>query len=264
MEMTRTAFPRDGLTLSYLDADNAGRPLIALHAHWMEGATFRRLAGDLAHEWRVIALDQRGHGYSDHASTYRREDYVADIRGLFDHLKLDRAVLLGNSLGGVNAYQFAVRHPDRVVAMIIEDIGVEIHDDTSFALPWGGKFSTRGALDAKLGERMAPALAPSIRETADGWCLAFDPRDTVASQGELNGDHWDDWLDSDRPALIVRGKASRVSDRKQLQSMAQRRPNTEFLEIDGGHVVHFDNPEGFAAAIKSFLDRVAQAEDAHR
>ena len=66
MEMKRNAFQRDGITLSYLDADNGKRPLVALHAHWMEGATYRGLADDLSFAWQVTAPDQRGHGYSDH------------------------------------------------------------------------------------------------------------------------------------------------------------------------------------------------------
>lgn len=68
-EMQRLKFQRDGLTLSFLDAANGRHPLVALHAHWMEGATFRKLPGDLDPKWRVIALDQRGHGYSDHAAS---------------------------------------------------------------------------------------------------------------------------------------------------------------------------------------------------
>ena len=52
----RHSFERDGVVISFLDAGGAGKPLIALHGHWMRGADFE----DLAPEWRVIALDQRG------------------------------------------------------------------------------------------------------------------------------------------------------------------------------------------------------------
>lgn len=101
--MQRHVFQHNGLTLSYLDSGGNGQMLIALHAHWMEGITFAPLAATLAPQWRVVALDQRGHGYSDHAATYTRVDYIGDIVALFAHLGLkEPVVMLGNSLGGVN------------------------------------------------------------------------------------------------------------------------------------------------------------------
>ena len=81
--MRRQSFRSNGLTLSYLDEGGDGDALIALHAHWMEAATFAPLATALAPAWRVVALDQRGHGDSDHAPTYTRDDYIADLLALF-------------------------------------------------------------------------------------------------------------------------------------------------------------------------------------
>src|SRR5271167_1817450 len=124
LRMERHTFQHNRLTFSYLDSRGSGPVLIALHSHWMEGVTFVPLATSLAPEWRVIALDQRGHGHSDHAATYTRADYLQDLEAFFDHLDLNDAVLLGNSLGGINAYQFAARHPEKVRGLIIEDIGV--------------------------------------------------------------------------------------------------------------------------------------------
>jgi esterase len=251
-EMQRRSFKRDRLTFSYLDSGH-GKPLIALHAHWMEGATFAPLAAALGPEYRLIALDQRGHGFSSHAASYSRSDYLDDISGFFEHLAIRSAVLLGNSLGGVNAYQFAAHHPERVSALIIEDIGAQIEADTRFALAWAGIYPTRSALETQIGSRFVPALTPSIRETAHGWQLAFDPNDTEASQAEINGDHWNDWLASRCPTLLVRGRDSRVTTQAHFEQMATRRPNTELVVIDGGHVVHFDNPSGFIQAVLGFL-----------
>ncbi|MGP0019703.1 MAG: alpha/beta fold hydrolase [Candidatus Sulfotelmatobacter sp.] len=252
--MQRHKFQHDGLTLSYLDAEGGGRVVVALHAHWMEGGTFAPLATALSPHWRVIALDQRGHGDSDHAKTYTRDDYQGDLESLFAHLGLkEPAVLLGNSLGGVNAYQFAARHPGRVRALVIEDIGAVIGDDTSFALAWGGISETREALVQRVGARFVPYLEPSFRQTPEGWRLAFDPRDTVASQNSLNGDHWKDWLASDCPALLIRGKDSRVTTQAHMEQMASRRANARLEVLDGGHVVHMDNPSGFTETVKKFL-----------
>jgi esterase len=177
--MQRHNFQHDGLNLSYLDTGGADQTLIALHSHWMEGQTFASLAAALAPGWRVIALDQRGHGYSGHASTYMREDYLGDLDVLFVHLGISRAVLLGNSLGGVNAYQFAVRHPDYVRALIVEDIGAVIGDDTSFALSWAGVFKTCQDLEERIGPRFFPisrtryaqSLAGGVSRSSPGtWC----------------------------------------------------------------------------------------------
>ncbi|EFE76023.1 MULTISPECIES: alpha/beta fold hydrolase [Streptomyces] len=65
-----------GRRLSFLDFGGPGRPLLALHGHFGEGCTFTRLAGELGDSWRVVALDQRGHGRSDRCADYSRSGYV--------------------------------------------------------------------------------------------------------------------------------------------------------------------------------------------
>ncbi len=171
MSFQRHTFRHDGLTLSYLDTGSSpvsvGRPpLLCLHAHLMQGATYTALANALAPDYRVIAPDQRGHGDSSHAATYTRQDYLGDIDALLRLLDLPQVVLLGNSLGGVNAYQFAARNPDRVQALIIEDIGAVVTDDISFILPWQGFFATREELEERIGHALRPLftrLLPPIR-----------------------------------------------------------------------------------------------------
>jgi len=251
--MKRYQIQHNGLTLSYLDSAGDGQPLVALHAHWMEGQTFAPLAAQLAPAWRVIALDQRGHGYSDHAPSYTRDDYLGDVAALFEHLGLEEAVILGNSLGGVNAYQFAARHPKRVNALIIEDIGVGESGDTDFVLAWQGNFVTRDELAVRVGPRYLPYLEDSFRQTPTGWKLAFDPRDMVVSQSNMKGDHWADWLASVCPALVIRGRESKVTTASHMEEMAARRPNTRLRTLQGGHVVHFDNLAGFTETVKTFL-----------
>jgi esterase len=259
MNLQRHIFNHNNLNLSYLDTGSSpatmNRPsLLCLHAHLMEGATYAGLADALQPKYRVIALDQRGHGDSSHAATYTREDYLGDIEALLTLLGLPEATLLGNSLGGVNAYQFAARHPDRVSALIIEDIGTVVSDDIGFVLPWQGIFSTREELEARIGERFVPYLRDSFRQSSAGWHLAFDPQDMVRSQQNLVGDHWSDWLASDCHALVIRGRESRVTSLENLEQMAELRPHTNLVILDGGHALHSDNPGAFNAVVRSFLD----------
>ena len=83
--MRRTSFERNGLRLSYLDSEGTGPLIVALHAMWMEARTFEAFAAAMP-EWRVVSMDQRGHGLSDHAQDYSRAAFVEDIAGLLDHL----------------------------------------------------------------------------------------------------------------------------------------------------------------------------------
>lgn len=109
------------------------------------------LARELGESWRVIALDQRGHRYSDRPSAFSRIGYIEDAATVLEHLGIDGAVVLGHSLGGVNAYQLAARHPGLVGALITEDIGAEVDGDLSFSLSWPHRAPNRNQLLAELG-----------------------------------------------------------------------------------------------------------------
>lgn len=253
--MKRKTFQSNGLTFSYLDTEGEKPLLVALHGHMMEGATFLPLMQVLQSDYRVIALDQRGHGYSDHAATYTRDDYLSDLQALLQTVDVQAPViLLGHSLGGVNAYQFAARHAGMVRALIIEDIGATVESDLSFCLPWSGFFKTEEDLVTRIGARMAPYFAPSFRQTKQGWKLAFEPADMVRSQNCLNGDHWQDWLATSCPALLLHGDQSPVLSRAMSEEMVARRANVHLQTLLGGHVLHQDDFPGYIKAVKDFLE----------
>ncbi|MEV4684387.1 alpha/beta hydrolase [Streptomyces kurssanovii] len=254
-EPERRAFDAGGHRLSYLDFGGPGRPLLALHGHFCEGRTFTALAAALAPDWRVIALDQRGHGRSDRTPGYDRDGYVRDAAALLEHLGLDGVVVLGHSLGGVNAYQLAARHPHLVRALVIEDVGAVVADDLSFCLSWPRRAPTRAALVEALGDSVR-YLADAIREHPDGWGLAFEPQDMVTSHGQVRGDHWDDWLASDCPTLLVHGTHSDVLGAEQAAAMTAHRKHTRLVSLPTGHTVHDTAPADFATAVREFLARL--------
>src|SRR5207302_5229186 len=130
--------------------------------------------------------------------------------------------LLGSSLGGVNAYQFAARYPWRVRALAIEDIGVEVPGEMPPMTGWGAAFASRDELEKQVGPRMLPYLKDSIRQTADGiWQLAFNPDEMAISQRCMAGNHWTDWLATDCPALVIRGADSRVTTDAEMTLMVE-------------------------------------------
>lgn len=94
-----------------------------------------------------------------------------------------------------------------------------------------------------------------LRPTADGgWRLPFHPQDTIASEQATHGVHWADWTSTDCPALFVLARNSQVMPPEQGREIVARRAHTHLTELDGDHFVHTTDPQGFAAAVKDFLD----------
>lgn len=247
----------DGRRLSYLDFGGTGRPLLALHGHLYEGETWTALAEALAPHWRVIAPDQRGHGDSDRASSYTRDDYVADAIALLDHLGLAEVVALGHSGGGITAYQLAARHPERISAIVnVEGPVCDLDDGPSalsFVLSMPYTAASKEELLAGIGP-LAPMFGDKLRPAADGrWRLPFHPQDTIDSESATHGDHWADWTASTCPALFVLGRNSQAIPLEEGRQIAAKRPGTRLAELDTDHFVHTADPEGFANAVKDFL-----------
>ncbi|GHC75473.1 alpha/beta fold hydrolase [Streptomyces cinnamoneus] len=254
---TRSELSINGRRLSYLDFGGTGRPLVALHGHLSEGATFAHLAAALGPEWRLIAPDQRGQGESDRTPDYSREGYLADLEALLDHLGLEETVLLGHSLGAINAYQFAARHPERVSALVNAEgpasLGLDGSNPFGFLKNLPYQAPTREALIEGLGPA-APFFADRLRENADGsWRLPFHPQDMYRSEDQVHGDHWADWTATSCPALLVRG-AKGVIPAEQAAAMVDRRSGTVAIELDADHLVYTAAPDAFATAVRDFLD----------
>ncbi|MCX5130338.1 alpha/beta hydrolase [Streptomyces sp. NBC_00193] len=255
---TRATLTIDGRALSYLDFGGAGRPLLALHGHLSEGSSFAALAAALGPEWRVIAPDQRGHGDSDRAAEYTRAGYLADLVALLAHLGIERTVVLGHSLGGINGYHLAAAHPELVEALVDVDAPAELPDHGAGPLSFVRNFPytapTREELLAGCGP-LAPALAPALRPLPGGagWRLPFHPQDTIDSEQLVHGDHWKQWLATDCPALLVHGLRSQVVSAALAREMTTRRPGTVSRALDTDHFVQLGDPEGFAAAVREFL-----------
>lgn len=264
--MNRARNPRvqfvevEGRRLAYLDIGGPGRPLLALHGLFGRGGMFSDLADRLAPGWRVIALDQRGHGHSDRAPEYTREGYVADVVTVLQRLSLAPAVVLGHSLGGLTAYQVAARHPELIAALVVEDIGAAPHATVDWLRQLPERFQSVAALRRALARCDVgddTYFLESIVERDDGWGFLFSYEDMVASNAHLRGDHWRDWCDSTQPVLLVHGGKSDVLDAAEAAMMVARRPGTELASFpSAGHTVHADEPIGFARAVRQFLGRL--------
>ncbi|MCX7635922.1 MAG: alpha/beta hydrolase, partial [Syntrophales bacterium] len=234
--------------------------------------------GDTAHVWddfprrvaariRIIALDQRGHGLSDHPSppAYTCEDYVADLERVVDAFQIERMILMGHSMGALHATAFAAQRPGEVRALIHADI-------EPCPPPWNKKYLT--GLYATL---------PNRYRTLDEYVSFLRKNSPYADEGLLRRhalcdleenpdgsyqrrydrevlshfDHYDLRPVLARitcPTLVIRGAESRVMGAEEARRMAAAIPRGQCVEIPRAtHPVHTDNPEGFAQAVMAFL-----------
>jgi pimeloyl-ACP methyl ester carboxylesterase len=100
-------------------------------------------------------------------------------------------------------------------------------------------------------------FADALRQLPNGtWRLPFHPQDMIDSEAQNEGDHWDDWVASDCPALLLYGERSPVVSAAQARAMVERRPGTRAAAFDADHFLHTDQPEAFAAAVRAFLDEL--------
>ena len=138
--------------IAYLDA-GAGPPVILVHGlyssaemNWVLPGIFKKIA----EKNRVVALDLRGHGNSDKPTDDASygQPMVDDIARLMDHLKIDKAQIVGYSLGGIIAMKFAVDHPDRVIALNLGGMG------------WLRDGSFQQRIFSLMGDRQTIALTP--------------------------------------------------------------------------------------------------------
>jgi pimeloyl-ACP methyl ester carboxylesterase len=251
-------------------------PIVLLHGLRGFCGTWRPLAAALSDRYRLIAFDQRGRGESawDPDHNYYTDAYLGDLEAVVDHLKLERFALLGHSMGGTTSYVYADRHPERLSALIIEDIapGSSASGDGARrivsemqALP--ASFSgwskarqywrkTRPTLNTAAIEQR---VAESMIELADGrigWRYDAEGirRTRVHPDPARMVDLWPIVERLRTPTLVIHGERSDFCKASVVDSMCARNPNIRGVGVaNAGHYVHDDAPAEFVAQVARFL-----------
>jgi pimeloyl-ACP methyl ester carboxylesterase len=245
-----------------------------LHGVTGHARTWDDEARALAARYRVLALDQRGHGDSDPPpdGDYTTAALAGDLAGFVEALSLRRTTLIALSLGGRVAIAYAARHPGRVERLVVVDIGPDVaaagrtRVATSMAAT-PERFATLDDVvsymraanpryrDALLRERARHAVRPL---TGGGFTWKYDRglRDAVrAGRWHDPIDLWPLWASIACPTLVVRGAESDILSPELAKRMVEALPHARLVDVpDAGHTVPGDQPEAFMAAVQTFLD----------
>ncbi|MFJ9773984.1 alpha/beta fold hydrolase [Kitasatospora sp. NPDC101157] len=263
---------RDGVRLSCRDWGGPGPSVVLLHGLAGHAGEWDALARSLSDRYRVVAVDQRGHGGSDRApKDLSRAAYVADVLAVLEQLDLGPAVLAGQSLGGHTAMLAAAAHPEHVRALALIEAGpggpnpAVAEEVGNWLDSWPLPFPTReAAVEFLGGGRVGEGWAAGLEERDARWWPRFDRDVMVASLAEnARRSFWHDWEQVVCPTLVVLGQSSFVPARE-VDEMLARRPDTQAASVPGtAHDVHLERPEVLHRLLSDFLDPPGRREPAH-
>jgi esterase len=249
----------------YVNPDAAGPPILLLHGLLGSSANWHGIAWRLAGAHRVLVPDLRGHGRTPAGDGISYPAMAADLAHLLDDRSIERATVIGHSMGGKAAMWLALTAPERVTALGVVDMAPVTYPDRLApllaalrALPLEQVVDRRGA-DALL----APAVPdPAVRgyllqnlEHGDGgWRWRIDLAALDAGMGDIRGFPDPGTAQFPGPTLFVYGTESDYVTGDHLARIQALFPLARLRPVAGaGHWVYADQPEGFLAAIAGIL-----------
>lgn len=256
----------NGVRIQYTDYGGSGSTIILLHGLMGRASTWENTINFLKPKHRVIALDQRGHGFSDKpTSDYSRQAFVNDVIAVIEFLNLREVTVIGHSLGALNAWVLAARRPDLVKALILGDMTsnttkYKFNDQwAEWFRNWPIPFQSIQAIRQYFAVHNRPSdfFMESFEEKEDGYYPMFKFEDILSIREDFeNHDYSSELKSITCPTLVVRGGNSEYT-REEIEYVASQIQSGEYVEIpSAGHFIHYDQPEAWQVAVELFLRKV--------
>jgi pimeloyl-ACP methyl ester carboxylesterase len=255
-------FEASAVKLNYLDyGSSSAKPLVMLHGGAWRWQEYLSLIPSLGRQWHTYALDLRGNGRSGWTpETYRLQDFAQDNVEFVRGLKAP-AVLAGHSLGGVIALMVAARCPDKMKALIIEDVPLTLDNYRRIIDSSRDMFSLWLDLkkSAQSEQELALKLADAYREypgVTSAWIMFFagclwqlDPTFFNALLYDFDGftegyDYKHILANNDCPVLFLRGETrlGAVMTDDEISWLQENFSNVKCILIEAvGHLLHLED-----------------------
>ena len=247
-------------------------PIVLLHGGHQSAHSWDLVSLHLAQNYRVLALDQRGHGDSEWSRDvdYSNHTMALDAGAFIDALGLERPILMGHSMGGRNSLLLTKQDPARLRALIVVDIGPEISDEGRQAI--AGFVRTNQEFDDlehfvanvrkydpyRSREHIERTVKYNMLQRVDGKfvskCDSTPRRLGLLTGGARDNVSLEEARAFNLPVLVVRGANSTILTAEAAIRFRDALPNGTLAVVpDSGHNVHGQNTLGFIGAVGAFL-----------
>lgn len=255
----------NGQNIYYRDSGGDGPALVFSHGLLMDHEMFGPQLHVFRHHYRCITWDERGHGRTagDTIAPFTYYDSADDLDALLTHLGIDQAVLLGMSQGGYLSLRCALKHPERVRALVLIDTQAQTEDPSKTG-------TYKQMLDVWAQQGLPDPIADTVEQIilgsnwpeAEHWKAKWrevQPHNLMACfQALVERDDISDQLAKiEVPALVIHGEADAAISMDRARDMAQHLPDARLVTIPGaGHASNLTHPDPVNDAIQTFLDQL--------
>lgn len=264
--------------------EGAGFPLVIIHGLYGSSDNWLSVAKKLSASFQVFTIDQRNHGRSPNSEEHSYEAMKNDLAEFFDHQKIEKAIVMGHSMGGKTAMWFAANYPERIEKLIVVDIAPKdyflMNDESQYHLHNNilramleidfSKIDPRKRVENFLNERIdrieiVQFLLKNAHRNKETnqfeWRLnvpvLYDNLDEIISG--VNGRWFKDRLSIyNYPILFIKGANSNYILPEDFDLIRRIYPESEIVEIPGAsHWLHAEQPDLFMKAVWNFLNKKA-------
>lgn len=244
-----------------------GKPLIILHGLFGSSDNWMTIGRKLAETFKVFLIDQRNHGDSPHSKTHNYEVMAADLKEFIETHEIEQPHIMGHSMGGKTAMQFAVENPDLFDQLIVVDIAPKaypVHHDTilkglkSIDL---SHLKSRTDADKALAEYVPEKgvrqfLLKNLTRDDDKsftWKINLP---VIEASIETIGQGLEKKLATEKNVLFIGGADSDYIRKEDTITIVNFFPNATVKMIEGaGHWIHAEKPDEFLEMVEDFLSR---------
>jgi pimeloyl-ACP methyl ester carboxylesterase len=257
---------RNGVRV-YYESFGRGSPLVFLHPLSANRYIWAGQIFAFARSHRVLVVDHRGHGLSDKpAHGYAISEMAADLLAILDHAGVDKAILVGNSAGGMIAVQVALDAPERVVALMLVSCATDLAPSVPPAVlqAFADRFERafdhmiQGSTSAKT-KRERPevgAFLADVYRVGDSFSHAVFLSCIRDPGGVFNWNVRDRLQRIRQPALVIAGDEDQTMPLEATKELAQEIRAEFKLVADVGHYYQLERPADFNQDLRALLQRV--------